>query len=465
MVFSSITFLFIFLPLTIILYYILPKFLRNWFLLLISIIFYAWGAPEYLPIMLAIMLTNYIGALLINKFDKHSQFWLFITIAINITVLIYFKYFDFLIENFNHIFKSQIPLLNIALPLGISFYTFQAMSYTIDVFRKIVKPQKNFFKLALYISLFPQLIAGPIVKYHEIAEQIDNRKETFEQFYYGIRRFIIGLAKKVLLANTLGVIADKVFEQMVLNGVGVGIAWLGAFSRALQLYYDFSGYSDMAIGLGALFGFVFIENFNYPYISKTMNEGWRRWHISLGTWCKDYIYIPMGGNRVASWRIYFNLFFTFLIIGIWHGASWNFVVFGIWNGLFVILERFTGLAKKEIKGLWSIPLHLYIIFVWIINAILVNTDTFKHSILHVKAMFGIVKPEIVIYALPYYVETVEVITIIISVICCIPIFKNILYIKNTTAKFYINIWLLILLLLSVVKLIAETSNSFIYFRF
>ena len=468
MLFSSVTFLFLFLPAVILLYYILPRKLRNALLLLASILFYAWGEPRYLIVMFAVILINYFGALLIASSQKYSKFWLVLTILGNLGFLFYFKYIDFFIENLNLIFKSKIPLLNIALPLGISFYTFQALSYSIDVYRKQVLPQKKLYKLALYITLFPQLIAGPIVKYHDIVNQIDNREETVDKVYYGIRRFIIGLAKKVLIANILGEIADKVFTQLVENGgVSVGVAWLGGMARTLQVYYDFSGYSDMAIGLGSIFGFKFWENFNYPYISKSMSEYWRRWHISLGTWCKDYIYIPMGGSRVASWRIYFNLFVLFFVIGLWHGATWNFITFGALNASFIILERFTGYNKKSIHGVKVILQYVYIIPIFVLNAVLANTGTINHSFMHIKNLLGILVPKNINYGFSYYLDRIGMIVFAVAVLCCIPIFKSILEWgkKYCIIKVAVDIWFVILLLLCCTQLAASTYNPFIYFRF
>ena len=468
MLFSSITFLCLFLPLVISIYYLCPRKLRNAFLLLASIIFYAWGEPRYLLIMFAIIIINYIGALLISKDEKISGFWLFLTVSANIAFLGYFKYFNFIIENINAALKTSISLWNIALPLGISFYTFQALSYTIDVYKKTVQPQKSLYKLALYISLFPQLIAGPIVKYHDIVEQIDNRKESLDQVYYGVRRFIIGLAKKVLIANILGGVADKIIAQISANnGVETPVAWLGGISGALQVYYDFSGYSDMAIGLGAIFGFKFMENFNYPYISKTMGEYWKRWHISLGTWCKDYIYIPMGGSRVATWRIYFNLFFLFFIIGLWHGASWNFIVFGILNALCVMFERATNMQQRKLSWIILPIQRLSVILMFILNTVLGNSNSLGQALKIIKSMLGLQSSTEGIFGLPYYVERVEIICLVIALLCCAPICKNMLEWgkKHQVIRIGIDIWLLALLLMSFSQIAVSSYNPFIYFRF
>ena len=335
MLFSSMTFVFMFLPVVCALYLLCKKELHNPILLMASILFYAWGEPKFLAIMLLTILLNYLGAIYVEK-SVNKKLPLIITIIANLGFLVYFKYFNFILDNINALCHSNIEPLNIIMPIGISFYTFQAVSYVIDVYRGECKAQKDIYKLALYICLFPQLIAGPIVKYHDIENQIDDREVNFDKVTLGVKRFIIGLAKKMLIANTMGAVADKIFMQPA-DTFSPLTAWVGALSYTMQLYYDFSGYSDMAIGLGLIFGFTFMENFNYPYISKSITEFWRRWHISLSTWFKQYLYIPLGGNRKGKNRTYLNLFIVFLLTGIWHGASWNFVIWGVWNGVFIIL--------------------------------------------------------------------------------------------------------------------------------
>ena len=315
MLFSSTIFLSIFLPGLICVYFTIKKELQNYVLLLFSLVFYAWGEPRYLSIMIIVILINYLSAILIS-YTKNKRVILILSIFINLSILIYFKYFNFIIENINKLKLNPLPTLNIIMPIGISFFIFQAISYVFDVYKNEVPVQKNIYKLALYVSFFPQLIAGPIVKYHEVQKEIENRETNLENFYLGLFRFIIGLSKKVLIANTLGEVADKVFLTDILM-IDYKITWIGAICYSLQLYFDFSGYSDMAIGLGRIFGFYFLENFNYPYISRSITEFWRRWHISLGTWFKEYLYIPLGGNRKSSRRTYLNLllvFIAFLII-------------------------------------------------------------------------------------------------------------------------------------------------------
>ena len=338
MLFSSMTFVFMFLPIVLALYLVTKKELHNPILLIASIIFYAWGEPKYLAIMLLTILVNFWGAIAVDKYQKYKKFLLSGTIIVNLAFLVYFKYFNFLIDNCNNLFHSHIEPLNIIMPIGISFYTFQALSYVVDVYRGECKVQKDIYKLALYICLFPQLIAGPIVKYHDVAEQIDSREVNFEKVSLGVKRFIIGLSKKMLIANTMGAIADKIFTQDPHTFTHV-TAWLGSIAYSFQLYFDFSGYSDMAIGLGLIFGFRFLENFNYPYISKSITEFWRRWHISLSTWFKEYVYISLGGNRVGKLKTLRNLGIVFLLTGIWHGANWTFVIWGLLNGFYIFIGQ------------------------------------------------------------------------------------------------------------------------------
>ena len=464
MLFSSLTFLFCFLPVTVGLYYLVRRELRNIVLLLASIFFYAWGEPRYLPVIFTTITISYIGALALGKF-KYKKLLLTLFILLDLSLLFYFKYTNFFLENLNLIFHKQWSL-KVVLPLGISFYTFQALSYLVDVYRGQVKAQKNYLKIALYICLFPQLIAGPIVKYHDISDQIDNRKETVDKVYYGIRRFIIGLAKKVLIANTLGGVADKVFAQSP-SEFGAGIAWLGAVSYALQLYYDFSGYSDMAIGLGSIFGFKFLENFNYPLVSKSITEFWTRWHISLSTWIRDYLYIPLGGSRVSTGRKYFNLIFVMLIIGLWHGASWNFIIWGLWWGIFVILEKILQLKEKRRNIFTLFVSILYVNFVCALNAPIFNCKNLMQTWLYIQSMFNIVTVKDINYGILYYLDRITLVCFVVSVLCATSLFKNILSWgkKWKIISAVVDIWLFILLFFSCMQLAATTYNPFIYFRF
>ena len=460
------TFVFLFLPILCVLYLCSKKELHNPILLVSSILFYAWGEPKYLAIMFLTIIVNYTGALAIEKFEKHKKLALILTVIADLGFLAYFKYFNFVLENINHIFSMDIKFIEVILPLGISFYTFQAMSYLIDVYRGECKAQKNFYKLTLYICLFPQLIAGPIVKYHDIAEQIDDRDVNFEKVQYGVKRFIIGLSKKMLIANTLGAIADKIFIQSP-DTFSPLIAWLGAVSYSFQLYFDFSGYSDMAIGLGFIFGFKFMENFNYPYISKSITEFWRRWHISLSTWFKEYLYIPLGGNRNGLKRTCLNLGIVFLLTGLWHGASWTFVIWGVWNGLFIILEKITGWSKETVSKPLNFIKHFYTIFVFILGWVVFRSDDMGYAFKYIRNMFGLLDVHDIAYALPYYVDSYEVIMIFAALICSVPIFRNILNVKRENKILYgfVNVWLLALFLLSSATIAASTYNPFIYFRF
>ncbi|MCM1010020.1 MAG: MBOAT family protein [Fusobacterium sp.] len=467
MLFSSMTFVYMFLPIVCTLYLIAKKELHNPILLIASIIFYAWGEPKYLAIMLLTILVNFFGAKIVEKFKecgKNAKIPLVITICANLGFLIYFKYFNFLIENINGLFHSHIHLLHIIMPIGISFYTFQALSYVVDVYRGECKAQQDIYKLALYICLFPQLIAGPIVKYHDVADQIDNRDVNFEKVVLGTKRFIVGLSKKMLLANTIGAIADKIFAQAP-DTFSPLVAWVGGVAYSLQLFFDFSGYSDMAIGLGLIFGFKFLENFNYPYISKSITEFWRRWHISLSTWFKQYVYITLGGNRSGKLTTLRNLGIVFLLTGIWHGAAWNFVVWGLWNGFFIILEKLTGWHEEK-QHVWQKVLqHIYTILVFIIGWVMFRADNMVYAWEYIKNMFGLVKVHDVVYAMPYYVDNFEIIIFVAAFICCTPLCGRMLQQENKIAKTFVDLWLIVLLIFSTATIAASTYNPFIYFRF
>lgn len=466
MLFSSMTFVFMFLPIVCGLYFIVRRniTLANLLLLLASIFFYAWGEPRYVIIMLSTILVNYLGALGCTQFQKSRRIILWTTVLINLGVLVYFKYFNFILDNVNSIFAMDAKFIDVIMPIGISFYTFQAMSYMIDVYRGDVPAQKNLYKLALYICLFPQLVAGPIVKYHDVADQIDNRRITFDNVSYGIKRFIIGLAKKMLLANTLGAVADTIFAQPV-SEFGTVIAWTGALAYSFQLFYDFSGYSDMAIGLGHIFGFKFLENFNYPYISKSITEFWRRWHISLSTWFKEYLYIPLGGNRISKLRTYLNLGIVFLATGIWHGAAWTFVIWGLWHGLFIVLERATGWHKKTGGALITTIQHAYTILIFIIGWVIFRADTIQYAFKYIANMFAMAGNSLQVYRLGYYIGTPEIIAFAVATICATPLFKGMIKPLPARMDSVVNIWLGVLFVCSWIMIAASTYNPFIYFRF
>lgn len=470
MLFSSVTFLFYFLPIVIFLYYISPRKLKNYILLIASLIFYAWGGVMYFPLLIISIAVNFIFGLLIDKYstnDKKKKTVLIISIIFNILFLGVFKYSNFVVDNINSIFSTEINIPNIPLPIGISFYTFQAMSYVIDVYRNDGKVQKNIFNLALYISMFPQLVAGPIVRYETVDDQITNRIHTFDKFNLGIERFVVGLFKKVVISNTIGQLATNIYG-LVDWKMSISIAWLGAIAYTLQIYFDFSGYSDMAIGLGKVFGFDFDENFNYPYISQSVGEFWRRWHISLSTWFRDYIYIPLGGNRVSTWKIYRNLAIVWLTTGIWHGASWNFVLWGVYYGVFIILERI-GL-KKILDKLPSIVRHIYTLIIVVVGWVLFSKNTLKEAIDYIKIMFGIGDYSFINGYTTFYLKN-YIVVLIVAIILSIPIIKWLKDNKSfgkvidkiiTITK---PIILPLALIISILYLVNSTFNPFIYFNF
>jgi alginate O-acetyltransferase len=468
MLFSSMTFLFVFMPLVMAVYFLSKKEIRNYVLLIASIIFYAWGEPRYLAIMIITILVNYAGAILLDKhYSSRQRLWIVsLTIVLDLSFLFYFKYFNFVVDNINGVLATDFQLLDVIMPIGISFYTFQAMSYLIDVYRREVPAQKDVYKLALYIVLFPQLVAGPIVKYHDVCEQIDNRTIEFKNVIIGFKRFITGLAKKVLIANTLAEVVDKIFAQAPEN-LTTGVSWLGAVAYCLQLYYDFSGYSDMAIGLGLMFGFRFLENFNYPYISKSITEFWRRWHISLATWFKLYLYIPLGGNRKGAVRTYWNLFAVFLVTGIWHGAAWSYVAWGIWNGIFIVIERFFGLDKdKNDRWYVSAAKHVYAFFAIVWGMIIFRAESLSYAYEYICRMLYIdVTKHLPDY--DYGVNNKFAIMLIVGLICAMPVCRNLIYIKyeHKVQRTLVNIWLFLLFFWSTISLAASTYNPFIYFRF
>lgn len=384
MVFSSLTFLCIFLPVVLALYYLLPTLrIRNVLLIAVSLLFYAYGEPVYVLLMIASIIINYIfGRLLGTENKKRRQWILAIAVVINIGLLVVFKYLDMMVQTVNQLSGSEIPLVGLALPIGISFFTFQALSYVIDVYRREVEPQKNLWNVMLYISFFPQLIAGPIVKYHDIQEQIDNRNTDVKEIAEGLRRFIIGLSKKVLISNTMAVTADALFAAGA-GELNILSAWIAAIAYMLQIYFDFSGYSDMAIGLGHMFGFRFLENFRYPYISVNMQEFWRRWHISLSTWFKEYLYIPLGGNRKGKARTCLNKMIVFFSTGLWHGANWTFVLWGLWHGVFLLFEQVC-----PVKKLPKVLAHIYALLVVCVGFVMFRAGTFGQGMFMIGTMFG-----------------------------------------------------------------------------
>mgnify|MGYP000712569038 CR=1 FL=1 len=470
MVFSSLIFLFLFLPLTLIIYYISNSKARNLILLIASLCFYAWGEPVYVFLMLFSTVIDYINGLKVERFielgERKKALMVVISSAIiNLFVLCFFKYSDFLIENINNIFNLNIGLLNLPLPIGISFYTFQTMSYTIDIYRGDAKAQKSILDFGAYVALFPQLVAGPIVRYQTIATQISKRDHSIEKFADGVNRFVCGLAKKVILSNQLAVVADGVFSTNLAN-VSILEAWLGIVCYTLQIYFDFGGYRDMAIGLGKMFGFEFMENFNYPYISKSVTEFWRRWHISLGTWFREYIYIPLGGNRVSVPKQVRNIFVVWALTGFWHGANWNFIIWGLYYGVLLFIEKFV--LKSVLEKTPDFIKHIYTMLFVIVGWLFFASEDLGFALNYLKVMFFMSGNAIVDSSALYYLYT-NIILFVILVILSTPAVKQIL--KNMAQKYrdkVLNPSLVIyglVLFLVTAYLVNETYNPFLYFRF
>lgn len=462
MLFTSISFLYYFLPVVLILYLIVPNKFKNVVLLLASIVFYFFGEGLYLLLILLEIVVAYIGATLIEK--SHSKNTLIIFISFHLGLLGLFKYSNFFIENINSIFRSNFNLLSLTLPLGISFYTFQIISYLVDVYRKECRTQKNIFKFILYVSLFPQLVAGPIVRYSDISKEIDGRKIGFEDFSYGVRRFILGLAKKVLIANMLG----EVVNAFGVVDKSVMFYWLFAISYMLQLYFDFSAYSDMAIGLGRMFGFHFLENFNYPYIAQSITEFWRRWHISLSSWFRDYVYIPLGGSRCGKKKLVRNILIIWMLTGFWHGASWNFIIWGLLFGVLLTIEKLV--IGDKIEKIPKVIRHLYVLFVVMISFIIFNSNDIISAFHNISGLFGGGGEVFINDVCLYYLNSYGLI-LLMACFGATPICKNLVekISKNKTGKKIINIlepvYLGVLLLIVTTYLIDGSYNPFLYFRF
>jgi len=468
MVFSSSIFLFFFLPLVIFGYYLIRKDYQIYFLLLSSLFFYAWGEPRYVLIMLLSIVINYTYGILINKSHANkilAKFLLVLAIISNLGILFYFKYLNFMLDTVNLIFNSGFQLREIIMPIGISFFTFQGMSYVIDLYWRKVDVQKNPAKLAFYISFFPQLIAGPIVRYIDIQEQIDKRIVSVEKFSSGAQRFVIGLAKKLIIANTLGEVVDLIFNVPV-SEITAATAWLGIICYSFQIFFDFSGYSDMAIGLGKMFGFEFLENFNYPYISKSITEFWRRWHISLSSWFRDYVYIPLGGNRKGN--VYVNLLFVFILTGFWHGANFQFLVWGLWHGFFLIVERLFGMRK--VKKQKNIPLrYIGTMLIVVIGWVFFRSPGLRYALKYIGVMFGLVRPEFAGFTVWYYFNPKIVIMLCLAAVVSTPLFKILYNVLKShidiIKKPFIYAFILVLLFICIVFVTASSYNPFIYFRF
>lgn len=468
MVFSSLEFLFIFLPLTLIFYFLMPKSMRNVVLVGASLIFYAWGEPIYIGIMLFSTVFDYFNGLMIDYFyhlkkQKQATMILILSLVGNLGILLFFKYSDFMIQNVNELFHLNFELLELALPIGISFYTFQTLSYTIDVYRGVVQAQRNIIDFATYVTMFPQLVAGPIVQYKDVEGQLENRVIDVDSFAYGIERFVYGLAKKVLLANNMGLLWEQISSSNLASLSILG-AWLGAIAFAFQIYFDFSGYSDMAIGLGQMFGFHFLENFNLPYCSKSVTEFWRRWHISLGNWFKEYVYFPLGGSRCSWVKMIRNIFVVWFLTGLWHGASWNFVCWGLYFGILLMLEKsfFLKVLKKLPSWMSQFITFVLVCVSWIIFAFV----DLHEGLIYLKSCFGFNGNPIMNQEVFYLFHQYGFI-----LICCLVLsfgwFSKIQLPKlNHTIKSILKILCLFVLMgLSISFLVGDTYNPFLYFRF
>lgn len=466
MLFSSIPFLYYFLPMVLIVYYLVPKPAKNMVLLLASLVFYGWGEPSYVFLMMASIGLGYVFGLLIEKFRATiwSKVCMIVSVVISFGFLGYFKYANFFITNFNAATGLSLPLLNVVLPIGISFYTFQLVSYIIDVYWGKVAAQKNLVILATYITMFPQLIAGPIVRYSDVERQLVERSITFKRIAYGIRRFCLGLGKKILIANILGeyCAAFKATDEK-----SVLFYWTYAIAISLQIYFDFSGYSDMAIGLGSMLGFRFVENFNYPFISKSATEFWRRWHMSLGTWFRDYVYIPLGGSRCSTSRLMFNIFVVWMLTGFWHGAEWNFIIWGLYFGVLLMIEKCFLLKWLEKYKMFG---HAYILFLGIISFVIFDAVSMGDAVEHIGAMFGFAGVPAITGITFYYLRSYAVV-FVFAVIGATPVPKLLVekMMQHKAGKAVIRtvepVVMAVLLLVVTAYLVDGSFNPFLYFRF
>lgn len=464
MVFSSMVFLCVFLPAAFCLHLLLPGMrAKNFLLVVASLVFYAYGEPIYVILLVASSAGNYILARLTGECPKIRKLTMTLAVVINLGLLVIFKYSGFLVETFNSVTGAGIPVPQVRMPIGISFFTFQALSYVIDVYRGDASVQKNFGKVLLYISFFPQLIAGPIVKYHDVEAEINNRKQTPEEIGKGIRRFIAGLSKKVLIANTMGLVADNLFGASATGITGPG-AWLGAVSYMLQIYFDFSGYSDMALGLGMMFGFHFHENFDYPYISASIREFWRRWHMSLSGWFKEYLYIPLGGNRRGKFRTVVNKMIVFVCTGVWHGASFNFLFWGIYHGFFLMLEEYIPFIGKKGGKLKSFFQHVYALLIVCVGFVFFRADTMKQGCFWIREMFTDFGWKASAMSLTLQQLTpVYLVTLAAALVAAVPV--NSMLKKYKWYEGFTYVLSLAGFALCVLSLAGGTYNPFIYFRF
>lgn len=471
MVFSSFTFISVFLPLVLLVYYLAPRRFRNTILLVASLVFYAWGDYRYLWVLLAGVMVSYVAALILER-TAASPPWqrkllLAFFVGADLAPLLWYKYSNFFVSNIAEAFHLDYTMCTIVMPLGISFYTFQSLSYIVDVYRGTCRAQRRLLDLTLYISFFPQLVAGPIVKYHDVAGAIDCRRESLSQFAYGLRRFMLGFAKKILFANVFGQIADSVYGTPV-EQLGVSFSWVGALAYMLQIYFDFSAYSDMAIGLGAMFGFSFLENFDYPYRSLSITEFWRRWHISLSTWFKEYLYIPLGGNRVPHLRNLANLWIVFFLTGLWHGAEWTFVVWGLYHGAFIIMEKATGWHKRTNGPLLKAVHSVYLLLVVLIGWVFFRADNLSHALHYIATMFGLLETT-PIHDLGFYLSYDLIIPLLLALPAAFGAWHNLVRIpscpRSLAVQIVIDMAILLCFAFAIAFLAGTSYNPFIYFRF
>ena len=464
MVFSSLTFLFIYFPITLMVMKLSPLKYRNFCLLVLSLLFYSYGEPKYIIIMLVSCIVDYFNGYMVDKYRDNKRIakrFVIFSIVFNLGLLGFFKYYDFLVSILNSIGINIFSPLNISLPIGISFYTFQTMSYPIDVYRNDAKVQKNLVNFSCYVTMFFQLIAGPIVRYKDIAAQLDHRIENENGFYNGIKRFVCGLAKKVILANNMGLIFEQI-NSLNNENISLLLAWLGIICFALQIYFDFSGYSDMAIGLASMFGFDLLENFNYPYIASSITDFWRRWHISLSSWFRDYVYIPLGGNRKGLYRQCINIMIVWLLTGLWHGASFNFILWGLYYGLILIFEKVIGL--KILKRIPAVFRHIYALALILIGWVIFNFTDFDMMINYFGLMFN--NPVIIDNISLYFIRD-NIVLIIISIIACLTVRLSRLnpFVINKKFEYLMPLIILGTLIICVAFICESSYNPFLYFRF
>ncbi len=467
MVFSSILFLFAYLTVALTVHYLSPPRWRNAILLAFSLLFYGWGEPLYIFLMVFTVVLDYFAGLLVARYktqgrDRSARVTITVALAVNLAFLFFFKYWDLVATTLAGLGLGFMPVLGLRLPIGISFYTFQAMTYPVDVYRGDAKPQRSLVNFGTFVTLFPQLIAGPILKYKELADQVDRRSWSVEQFASGVEVFVVGLAKKVLLANNIGALWDTV-KALPADQVTTAGAWLGILAFTLQIYFDFSGYSDMAVGLGRMLGFEFPRNFDYPYVSKSITEFWRRWHISLGSWFREYLYIPLGGNRVGRGRLFFNLLVVWAATGIWHGASWNYLIWGLYFALLLILEK--GFIGQWLKTLPNLVQHFYALFLIAISWAIFALEDFSQMGVFLRAMFGFAPGGLSSPAMGYWLHSFLPM-LAIALFACTPLAtKGWSRLKEGPKRVLLPIFLLAGLVVCTAYLVDSTYNPFLYFRF